>query len=631
MTEENNEPRQSYLLHDSKLDVEQLQQVIQDTPLRLVTWTERETVPPEARVLLYLSDEHIRELASDRRINNWQVGILPHPEALYAQAALGVKGDLAVLIRHYLEVDTIEADALICNGELVISEVVIGRVLALRPRDINKPFSKWSLVRGALKGLAKLHLRPFKLITAKEREIRLAALGMVAINHTQSKLVQRSFAETLSLTDGRLALLLLAPRSILGYLLFLARLVLPDKISLAKLPPSMGLVQSNHLRLEAPGGIDYLLDGKPVHSSEIDFRVLPRSLSLLPGPALVLEAAEQQATDKETVKLNDIPEGEVVKPMMEWKTLPLFSHASEDEYRELFVALRASSLPSSSYQVLMVLSVMLALAGLYANSAPVIIGAMILAPLMAPVISLAMGLARTEINLIKGSLRTLLIGVAWGLGCAVLLAWAMPLDYPTTEMRARMSPTLLDLLVAVISGIAGAYAHAKEEIAKSLAGVAIAVALVPPLSVAGIGLGWGDWDMAGGALLLLSTNLVGIALAASATFLALGFAPFKRAHLGLGASALILLLISVPLYVSFNQLVDRDRIRTSIPTGQFELAGVPVTVSGVRVKSGDPYVVSAVLSSPERLDSSHVEELKQIITRDSGHPIILEAQFSMRR
>jgi hypothetical protein len=149
--------------------------------------------------------------------------------------------------------------------------------------------------------------------------------------------------------------------------------------------------------------------------------------------------------------------------------------------------------------------------------------------------------------------------------------------------------------------------------------------------VAGIGLGWGDWDMAGGALLLLSTNLVGIALAASATFLALGFAPFKRAHLGLGASALILLLISVPLYVSFNQLVDRDRIRTSIPTGEFELAGVPVTVSGVRVKSGDPYVVSAVLSSPERLDSSHVEELKQIITRDSGHAVILEAQFSMRR
>jgi hypothetical protein len=87
----------------------------------------------------------------------------------------------------------------------------------------------------------------------------------------------------------------------------------------------------------------------------------------------------------------------------------------------------------------------------------------------------------------------------------------------------------------------------------------------------------------------------------------------------------------VPLYISFNQLVDKDRIRTSVPSGQFELAGVPVTVSSVQVKSGRPYVVSAVLSSPERLDRTHVEELKQMITRESGHPIILEAQFSMRR
>ena len=65
-----------------------------------------------------------------------------------------------------------------------------------------------------------------------------------------------------------------------------------------------------------------------------------------------------------------------------------------------------------------------------------------------------MGLARTEVGLIRTSLRSLAIGVAWGLGCAILLAWAMPLDLPTDEMRSRMSPTLLDLLVAVISGTA---------------------------------------------------------------------------------------------------------------------------------------------------------------------------------
>ena len=163
---------------------------------------------------------------------------------------------------------------------------------------------------------------------------------------------------------------------------------------------------------------------------------------------------EKPVKDKETVRLNDIPVEEAARPLVATRHLPLFSHATEEEYRELFVALRASANATSSYQVLMVLSVLLALTGLYANSAPVIIGAMILAPLMSPVVSLAMGLARTEVGLIRTSVKTLATGVAWGLGCAVLLAWAMPLDLPTDEMRSRMSPTLLDLLVAVISGVA---------------------------------------------------------------------------------------------------------------------------------------------------------------------------------
>jgi uncharacterized hydrophobic protein (TIGR00271 family) len=621
----------AYLLHDSKFDPETMRDGFDQLPLQAVPWSDRDSIPADARLLVYLGDEKIRELAKSPNTGKRPVGILPHPDAHHASNALGATGDLQALIRHYLAAEPIDADALTCNGELVISEVVIGKVLALRPLDIDKPYSRWSLLRGALKGLTALRLRPFKLVTAKEREIRLAALGMVAISHTQSRLMRRSFAETLSINDGRMSLLMLAPRSVIGYLVFLARLVVPGKLSLSRLPASLGLVQSNHLRLEAPGGIDYLLDGKPVHASEMDFEVVPKGLKLLPGPSMSLEGGEKTASDKETVKLNDLPVGDVVKPMMDWKTLPLFSHASEEEYRELFVALRASSLPSSSYQVLMVLSVMLALTGLYADSAPVIIGAMILAPLMSPVVSLAMGLARTEVGLIRTSIKTLLVGVAWGLVCAVLLAWAMPLDLPTEEMRSRMSPTLLDLLVAVISGIAGAYASAKSEIAKSLAGVAIAVALVPPLAVAGIGLGWGEWDMAAGALLLLLTNLVGIALAGSVTFLAIGFAPFERARRGLGITLGILLVIAIPLYISFTHLVEKDHLLSRIPRGEMELVGIPVQVGSVSIKAGTPWVVRVVLSSPERLDHTHVEEYKQIITDRTGMEVAVEAQFSIRR
>jgi uncharacterized hydrophobic protein (TIGR00271 family) len=623
-----------YLIHDTTVDPLALAAVVPDISFTAVPWSERDTPVAGARVLFCLGDEQIRDLAHLALERRWQVGILPNPEARQAMLAMGVKGDMAQLFSHYLEAAPIEADVLTCNDELVFSSVVIGRVLALRPNDINRHQTSWSLLIGALKGVTSLRLAYYKLTTGKDREIRLAALGLVALGHTHSTLAERSFSENLSITDGRLSVLALAPRSVISYLWFILQLLWPKKISLSQLPQSLGLIQSDRIHLQAPRGTEYLLDGKPVHATEIEFRVLEQQLCLLPGPALVPRRDEKKSTDKETVRLNHIPEDDSAQPLTDRK-LPLFTHASEEDYRELFVSLRDNTRASSSFQVLMVLSALLAVTGLYANSAPVIIGAMILAPLMSPVVTLAMGLARSEPGMIRGSLRTLTIGVAWGLACGIVMAWVIPLDLPTAEMRARMSPTLLDLMVAVVSGIAGAYAYAKEEIAKSLAGVAIAVALVPPLGVAGIGLGWADWSMAGGALLLLITNLVGIALAASATFLALGFAPFNRARKGLGISLLIMMIISVPLYVAFTQLVEKDRIveqiKQQVPAVGIELGGIPVNVHDIKVTLGNPHLVRVVLGSPVRLDETHVDELKKMIRDSIDEPILLDAQINIRR
>ncbi len=624
-------PLHLYLLHDDTLDPRALAGEVPGIAFTALTWNGRETPPAGARVLLCFGDEKIRDLAQLALDRQWEVGLLTHPEAPNANGALGVKGKLPPLLHHYARARPIEADVLTCNDELVFSSVVIGRVLALRPYDINRPQTRRSFFIGALRGLGKLRLKQYRLTTAKERKVNLAAIGMVALSHTQSSVLGRNFSEDISISDGRLTLLALAPRSVLGYLWAMLRLPLPRRVSLSRVPGSVGIIQTSQLLLEAPGGCEYLVDGKPVHGEQIEFRILGQRLKLLPGLALVpRQAAAGAAADKETVKLNHVPVDEAARSVV-GKHLPLFNHASEEEYRELFISLRESASLTPSFQVLMVLSVLLALTGLYANSAPVIIGAMILAPLMSPIISLAMGLARSEPTLIRNSLRTLLIGIAWGLGCGVLLAWAMPLDIPTPEMRARMSPTLLDLLVAVVSGVAGAYAYAKEEVAKSLAGVAIAVALVPPLSVAGIGLGWADWDMARGALLLLITNFVGIALAASTTFLVMGFAPFKRAQTGLGITLAIMLAISAPLYITFAHLVERDRIMEQIPTGEVLLAGLQVNVHPVQVKVDQPHLIRVTLSAAEQLDRSHVDALKGMIEAQLGQPVLLEAQLNIRR
>jgi len=619
-----------YLIHDSNLQAETRQELAALGGVTFLSWGDRETPSKGARVLLYLGDEMLRDTTVVALERQWVVGVLPHPEAQQAMAAMGVSGNLKQVFEHYLKTPAIQIDALTCNGELVFSSVVIGKVLALRPLDISRQQTTWSILVGALRGLGKLRLLSYTLTTGKEMSVRLAALGMVVVGQNRSKLVGRAFTTELGAADSRLSLLALSPRSIVSYLWFLLRMLWPKKINLSQLPGSLGLIQTDRLHITAPEGAVYLLDGKPVHASDIQFSVHENRLNLLPGPAMSVVQHTPVPVYRDTVRVNNIPSEDRHSPLLN-RNLPLFSHATEEEFRDLFMSLRDNARASSSYQVLMVLSVLLALAGLYANSAPVIIGAMILAPLMSPIVPLAMGLARTEPRLIQAALRTLLVGVAWGLICAICMAWLMPLDMPTAEMKARTAPTLLDLLVAVISGIACAYANVRSDVAKSLAGVAIAVALVPPLSVVGIGVGWGDWEMAAGAALLLVTNLVGIALAASATFLVLGFAPFKRAHAGLGIALLILLVISVPLSMSFYHLVNRENLLEHVPSGDVQLSDLLVHVDRADVTLGRPPLVFMVLSSREPMTASHVDELKAVITRRLGEPIELEVQSNIRR
>ncbi len=617
-----------YLIHDSKLELQPLFELAGGRQLHGLAWDQRNTPPAAARVLLYLPAEQVRELAPVAINNEWEVGVLPHPEARQATSALGVKGKVEQAFEHFLQVEAITADVLTCNGQVVFSSVIIGEVLSLRPYDATQPPTRRSMLLGAFKALRNLRLRSYKLTTGREQKLQLAALGLVVLEQAQSALTGRIFSEALSMSDGRLNLLAFAPRSVLGYLWFLLRLMLPRKISLSRLPDPIGLISSGRVLLEAPRGVDYSLDGMIASAKAIEFKILDERMHLLPGPALV--PREYQHQEKERIKMSHLPIGETALELAE-KPLPLISRAGEEEHRDLFTALRTEALLSSPYLVLMVLSVLLALTGLYANSAPVIIGAMILAPLMSPIISLAMGLARTDPALMRTSLRTLVTGVGLGLFCAIAVAWLMPLENLTPEMQARLHPTLLDLSVAVISGIAGAYANAKEAVAKSLAGVAIAVALVPPLSVAGIGIGWADWAMAKGASLLFITNLVGIALAASATFLALGFAPFHLARKGLSITLVLMAVIIGPLYISFEDLVEGGDIVQEVPTGHIELAGTPVRLRLVDVRTGEPPLVRVILASSRHLDASHVDALKELLRERVGREVLVEAQLTLRR
>ena len=216
--------------------------------------------------------------------------------------------------------------------------------------------------------------------------------------------------------------------------------------------------------------------------------------------------------------------------------------------------------------------------------------------------------------------RSIAIGTGLALLCAMLIAWFIPLNHINSEIAARISPTLLDLGVAVVSGIAGAYAHARAEVAKSLAGVAIAVALVPPLAVAGIGLGWLDFTVFFGAFLLYLTNLVGIILAALITFMILGYSPFHRAKRGLMLTLVMVAILAIPLAFGFERMVAENNVLRQLD-GQ-EIAGVKLV--DVNVRPRDPLIISLTMVSKTPVDHAVMDEVKQEIERRLQQPVVLE-------
>ena len=208
-----------------------------------------------------------------------------------------------------------------------------------------------------------------------------------------------------------------------------------------------------------------------------------------------------------------------------------------------------------------------------------------------------------------------------------MMTWVIPLRSVTGEIAARLSPTLLDLGVAIVSGVAGAYAHAREEVARSLAGVAIAVALVPPLAVSGIGLGWGEWTIFQGSFLLFLTNLFGIVLAGNLTFLLLGFGPFGLARRGLLASLALVAVVSAPLGVGFARMVEEKAVVQALEGWETE----GVVLRGTAVQPGDPLHLSVRLLSSSTLDGAAVERVKRAIEARLDRPVTLEATVAIRR
>ena len=283
--------------------------------------------------------------------------------------------------------------------------------------------------------------------------------------------------------------------------------------------------------------------------------------------------------------------------------------------------------------VLLILATIIATAGIVGDSTATVIGAMIVAPLMTPIMAataaLVMGNMRRALN------RLALVGA--GVIVVIFLSWLMGILGPgvinfeeNSQILARISPRFIDLVAALASGAAGAFCMSRDDIADSLPGVAISISLVPPLCVVGLSLSAGELDAASGAFLLFITNFLAILLAGGAVFGILGL---NRAALievrgssrrnAFAVVVLAILVVSIPLVITSRRVTTEALTEILSQRAAEEwVTGSNFTVRHVRAKGDSVYI--AVIGHG---DEPEFAELVAAIEASVGRPIEVDLEM----
>jgi uncharacterized hydrophobic protein (TIGR00271 family) len=328
---------------------------------------------------------------------------------------------------------------------------------------------------------------------------------------------------------------------------------------------------------------------------------------------------------------------EPVQRVLRW--LPVLEPAGR---LELFDRIQAGTRWNADFIVMIGLSTAIATMGLLQSSTAVVIGAMVVAPLMTPLIGTGLAIVQGNLRLLKTSLRTMSLGVVTGLFLGFSISFVVPGDGATLEVLARGAPNVLDLAVAFLSGAAAGYALARPNVLAAMAGVAIAAALVPPLATVGIALAEVQWTLAKGAAILLLTNLVAISLGSASVFRLLGVRPGvggEPSSRWTGRIALVMSLVLVgmaaPLGYEYAEQISEGQARPtsyplSVSVGKAlaerieQEPGVRLFLAGrkaVEYREG-PGTVFIVLVSATAIRAEFKQELVDLVRTIRGKPTL---------
>ncbi len=291
---------------------------------------------------------------------------------------------------------------------------------------------------------------------------------------------------------------------------------------------------------------------------------------------------------------------------------------------------------SSPFIVMNTLATIVAAYGLLADSTAVVIGAMIIAMLLGPIMGLALALVDGDAGLLKRALVAEFAGAALVLTIGFLIGKVHSNLPITAEILARTKPNLLDLIIALAGGAAGAYASASPRVSVGLVGVAISTALVPPLTACGICLSRGLTEQASGAFILFFTNLVAIQCASSVVLVSFGF--HKVADRQTGDRAFIRRLVldvalffglSIFLYTQLTSTVRQQQFEEAIKQGiRKGLASIPgAYLSEARFREvGAKDVVVAVVTVPSSITPAQTAEIQSLLPSRKDHQLELHVR-----
>lgn len=282
---------------------------------------------------------------------------------------------------------------------------------------------------------------------------------------------------------------------------------------------------------------------------------------------------------------------------------------------------------SGRFAFMTVMSAGIAVLGLLLSSPAVVIGAMLISPLMGPIMGLGFSLALFDFAGMRRSLTALVVASLLAVGFTALVVLCSPLKAATSEILARTRPNLFDLLVALFSALAGTFALIRGR-GETIVGVAIATALMPPLATVGYGLATTNFSIASGAFALFGTNFVTIALSATIMARLYGFGHRLSTHQSWLQTLLLLVLfvvMAIPLAISLNRIAREAVIATQVRSALNVALGKNARVTQLEIDYDvRPLAVRAVIIVP-RSKALRTPVLARRVESRLGQPVSLQA------